>query len=115
MPLRIESDRMSTELWHATLNPHGPNYERLKEVFGNGRVPLKSPGTVRAQLGEERGVPVYILDLAALPLNERAQLMAIVAQKTGAPIHVVEEVATREGFPIREADVIVSYNMRAFV
>jgi hypothetical protein len=106
---------MSPELYSATLNPRGPNYERLKGIFGESRVPLKSPHTMKAQLGEEQDVPVYQLDLGALPINQRARLLALVARKCGVTIAKVEEVMLHDSFPIREADVIVAFDMRAFV
>jgi hypothetical protein len=104
---------MTVELWSATLNPGGPNYEQLREVFGGSRVPLQSATSFPAQLGEEKDVEVYLLDLAALPLNRRAWLLAMVAQKFGVAVSQVEQVA-KDGFPIRAADVIVTFNMRAF-
>lgn len=106
---------MTAELWHAILNPSGPNFERLKPIFGDNRVPLKSPRTINAQLGPEKDVPVYMLDLSALPLNQRSRLISMIAKKSGAAIPEVERVMVAEGFPIREADVIVSFDMRAFV
>jgi hypothetical protein len=104
-----------TELWHASLNPRGPNYERLKEVFGEDRIPLKSCHAVKAQLGPEKDVPVYMLDFHAMPIGRRARLFGMVAAKSGVLVSEVEKVAREEGFPIREADVIVSFDMRAFV
>ena len=115
MPMRKAGDGVSSELWHAILNPSGPNYERLKPIFGDNRVPLKSPRSVNAQLGPEKDVPVYMLDLSALPLNQRSRLLSMIAQKSGVSISVVEQVMQTEGFPIREADVIVSFDMRALV
>ncbi len=106
---------MTVELWHAILNPSGPNYERLKEIFGEGRVPLQSSQSIKAQLGEEKDVPVYMLDLKALPLGARSRLIVMVAKKCDASIAEVEHVMNTQGFPIREADVIVSFDMRAFV
>lgn len=105
---------MSTELWNASLNPRGPNYERLKDIFPS-RIPLKSCKSVKATLGEERDVPVYLLDFSAMPINQRARLFGMVATKFGVPVNEVEKTAASEGFPIREADVIVSYDVRAFV
>jgi hypothetical protein len=102
------------ELWSATLNPKGPNYERLKDIFPH-RVPLKSPQTVKAQLGSEKDVPVYMLNFAGMTLGQRARLFAIVAAGTSVPVSVIEQVAAKDGFPIREADVVVSFDMRAFV
>lgn len=105
---------MSTELWSAILNPRGPNFERLKDVFPD-RVPLKSSQSIKATLGPEKDVPVYMLDLKALPLNRRAALFSLIARTFGVSIVEVEKTLERDGFPIREADVIVSYDMRAFV
>ena len=105
---------MTTELWHAILNPRGPNYERLKDIFPD-RVPLKSPKPHPATLGPEKNVPVYLLDFDAMPLTQRARLFGIVAEKFGVPLNEVLKAVAAEGFPIREADVIVSYDVRAFV
>lgn len=105
---------MTTELWNATLNPNGPNYERLKDIFPS-RIPLKSCTPVKATLGEEKDVPVYLLDFRAMPIGHRARLFGMVAAKFGVPVYEVEKTAATEGFPIREADVTVSYDMRAFV
>lgn len=105
---------MTTELWNATLNPSGPNYERLKDIFPH-RVPLKSCSPVKAQLGPEKDVSVYMLDFRAMPLGHRARLFGMIAAANSVPVYEVERTAAHEGFPIREADVIVSYDMRAFV
>ena len=75
---------MSVELWHAVLNPHGPNYARLKDIFGEDRVPLQSCHPIKAQLGEEKDVPVYLLDFRALPLGRRARLFGMVARQTAS-------------------------------
>lgn len=106
---------MSPELWSAILNPSGPNFERLKGIFACDRIPLQSPRSRKADLGEEKGVSVYMLNLNALPLAARARVIDLVARKSGAPMRLVEEVMQREGFPIREADVIVSFDMRSVV
>jgi hypothetical protein len=105
---------MTQELWHATLNPSGPNYERLKDIFPS-RVPLQSSKPRKATLGEEKDVTVYLVDFQAMPLNQRARLFGMIAQKFGVTVNEVAATAVREGFPIREADLIVSYDMRAFV
>jgi hypothetical protein len=105
---------MTVELWRAILNPSGPNYDRLKDIFPS-RVPLKSSQTVKAQLGEEKDVSVYLLNFDAMTLGQRARLFGLIAAGTGVPVSVIEEIAAKDGFPIREADVIVSFDMRAFV
>lgn len=106
---------MTVELWSATLNPQGPNYEQLKQLFPENRVPLQSAGSIKANLGGEKDVEVYMLDLKALPLNQRSRLLGMVAKKFGVPVYEVEKELNRSGFPIRAADVIVSFSTRAFL
>lgn len=106
---------MTAELWHATVNPRGPNHLAWAQIFGEGRVPLKSSKPITADLGPERDVEVYMLDLAALTLSQRSALLAQIAQRFRVPIFEVEAELAKVGFPIRAADVIVSYGMRAFV
>jgi len=101
------------ELFSAILNPAGPNYERLREIFGSQNVPLKSPYSALAHLGPEKDVEVYMLDLRALTLGQRARLLMVVSEKTGVPASVIEADIEPRGFPIRAADVIVSISMRA--
>jgi len=69
----------------------------------------------KAQLGPEKDVPVYMLDFRAMPIGQRARLFGLIAAENRVPVYEVERTAANEGFPIREADVIVSYDMRAFV
>ena len=106
---------MSTELWQAILNPQGPNYQTWLEIFGTNQVPLKNPAEVKAQLHGEGQADVYILDIEALTLPQRARLWSKVAKKFNAPIYEVQAEIAKKGFPIRAADVIVSFDMRAFV
>ena len=112
---------MSVELWSAILNPRGPNYQSWKEVLGSERVPLKSARSVMADLDgdarmvKETNVEVYLVDLQAMTLKQRARLVGFLAQKFGAPVYEVEAEINRVGFPIRAADVIVSFDLRAFV
>lgn len=106
---------MTVELWQAILNPRGPHYESWHQVFGESHIPLKSCKPSLATLGEESNVEVYLLDLSALTLPQRSHLLGIVAKKFGVPIYEVEAEINRNGFPIRAADLIVRYDMRAFV
>jgi hypothetical protein len=101
--------------WSATLNPCGPNYEHWHHVLCSDSVPLTSSASVRANLGDkERDVEVYMLNLRALTLKQRARLVSFVAQRFNARIDQVEEEVDRAGFPIRAEDVIVHFDMRAF-
>lgn len=107
---------VSVELWSAILNPSGPNYHTWLDTLGGNRVPLKSSASIKADLGgKEKDVEVYLLNLAALTLDQRARLLGRMAKTFGVPIYEVEAELNRSGFPIRAADVIVSFDMRAFV
>jgi hypothetical protein len=106
---------MTVELYRAVLDPSGPNFATWREILGGDQVPLKSPGEVKAQLEGEGQREVYLLDVAALTLSQRARLWAAVAKKFGVPIYEAEAEINKKGFPIRAVDVIVSFDMRAFV
>lgn len=106
---------MTVELYSAILNPRGPNYQTWHDIFGSDRVPLKSPHSGLTQLGPEKDVEVYLLDLRALTLGQRARLLNSIAQRFRTPVYEVEAEIARSGFPIRAADVIVSFDARAFV
>jgi len=103
------------ELWSATLNPMGPNYEAWFRILGDGKVPLVSSQSTKTQLGVESAVEVYLLNLRALTLMQRARLVGAIALKFGTPVYQVEAEIAKAGFPIRAVDVIVSYDVRAFV
>jgi hypothetical protein len=103
------------ELWSAILNSSGPNYDTWFPVFGEHRVPLIAPQAIKANLGEERDVEVYLLNLRAMTLGQRARLLAAMAQKFRVPVYEVEQEIERSGFPIRAVDVIVTFDTRAFV
>lgn len=106
---------MSDELWSAILNPRGPNYKTWREVLGSEKVPLQSAGSVMATLDQERDVEVYLLNLRALTLGQRARLVGGLAQRFSMPVYEVEAEINRVGFPIRAADVIVSISARAVI
>jgi hypothetical protein len=104
-----------SQLYSAILNPSGPNYTSWHDVLGSDSVPLKSCASAKAELGAEKDVEVYFLNLSALTLPQRSRLLSFLARKFAAPIYEVETEISRVGFPIRAADVIVSFDMRAFV
>jgi hypothetical protein len=103
------------ELWTCILNSSSANYETWHRIFGEDRVPLQSSRPVRAQLGSETDVEAYMLNLNAMTLRQRANLLSSLAQKFKCPISEIEAELQQRGFPIRAVDVVVSYDMRAFV
>lgn len=50
-----------------------------------------------------------MLNLRALTLRQKSNLLHSIAQRFGAPIYEVEREINAKGFPIRAADVIVNY------
>ena len=106
---------MSVELWKAILDPGGPHYQEWHQIFGESRVPLESCKSQMASLGEEKDVEVYKLNLSAMTLEQRSRLLGHIAKRFNVPIYEVEAEIAKVGFPIRAADLIVSYDMRAFV
>lgn len=103
------------ELYSAILNPRGPNYQSWRDVLGGEQVPLKSATSVKADLGAEKDVEVYMLNLAAMTLRVRARLLGTLAQRFGVPVYKVEQDLQQNGLPIRAEDVIVSISLKAFV
>lgn len=103
------------ELFSAILKPSTPNFDVWVKVFGSTEVPLQSPVATRADIGREKDVPVYLLNLAAMTLKQRANLLGFVSRKFGVPIYELEKEIAEHGFPIRESDVIVSISARAFL
>jgi hypothetical protein len=106
---------MTNELWSAILNPAGPNYQTWHDALGSDRVSLISPRSIMTDMGEERNVEAYLLDLRALTLGQRARLLSAVAKRFGVPVYEVESEVARVGFPIRAADVIVAISLRAVI
>jgi hypothetical protein len=102
-------------LWHATLNPASPRYKDWLDILGQDRVELLHPRSFEANLGEET-CEVYLLDWLNLDGEASERLLAFIANKFGAEKEVIEKNLNDDGyFPIRAADVIVSFDLRAFM
>jgi len=103
------------ETWQAVLNPSSPNFEGWLEVFLSNRVPLQSSKSERMDLGDEKDVEVYLLNVDAMPLPRRARFLAHIAEQVEVPIYRVEaEIQKHGGFPILATDVIVSPDVRKY-
>jgi hypothetical protein len=101
-------------LYHAILNPAGPNFEQWRYVLGTHReVPLESPRPFTAELEGEGKVECYRLDFWALALGQKARLLGFIANKSGVTIGEVEREIKNRGFPIRASDVILEISTRA--
>jgi hypothetical protein len=102
------------ELWSASLNERSPRYADWRRILGSDDVPLESPHEGMAQLGGELDT-VYALDLKKLTPEQFSRLVDWIAlQFQERPDHVRKDL-TKEGFPIRAADVHVAFSLRAFL
>lgn len=96
-------------VWSATLNPSSPRYQLWLQVLGTTSIPLVSPQSGKADfVGEENDVDVYLLNLPALTLMQRAALLSAIARLFKVPIYEVEGEIRKNGFPVRADDVVVT-------
>lgn len=102
------------KLWWARLRSSSPRYGVWRDILGTDEVPVKSPQIVRAELGKQPD-DVYELDLAQLNAEQRRRLVDFIVRKFGESRAEVERELDFTGFPIREADVSVAFDMRAFL
>jgi hypothetical protein len=102
-------------LWSATLVPSSPRYADWKAILGSDSVPLLAPQCSKAQLGDEE-TEVFLLDWQNLDGEQSDRLVNFISEKFGtAQAEVWEQLDHDNYFPIRAADVSVSYSMRAFL
>lgn len=78
-------------------------------------MPLKTPGSGFTQLGEEKNVEVYLLDMAKMTEEQKLRLVDWIVKKFSVGAVQVSAELERNGFPIRAADVAVFFDMRAFL
>lgn len=102
-------------LWWATLSLRSPRYQTWLDILGTNEVPLKSARLHAADLGPEKDVEVYLLDLAKFDQGQRWRLIEWIGSKFGASRGEIEGELDQVGFPIRAEDVTVAFDMRAFL
>jgi len=106
---------MARELWTATLDSSSPRYADWRKILGSDKVPLVSPASVQAKLGDET-CEVYLLDWQGLNGVASQRLLKFLAAKFCVEMKVIEEDLDRDGhFPIRATDVFVSFSLAAFI
>lgn len=106
----------ANSLWWASLDHSSPRYRDWYGILNDDRVPLLSPFSTHAQLGEEKDVEVYGLDWQNLDGEQSDRLLNFIAHKFGVTQEEVAKDLDRDGlFPIRAADVTVFYSLRAFL
>jgi hypothetical protein len=109
---------MSAPLWWAHLNSSSPRYATWREILGDRDVPLKSPGSFETDLGDpisERDVECYLLDWAGMKAAQKYKLAEFISQKFGCSLSDALTEGDERSYPIRAADVIVAFSLRAFI
>lgn len=109
---------MSAPLWWAHLRDDSPRYATWREILGDGDVPLKSPSSFFADLGDpvvEGDVECYVLDWAGMKPAQKQRLADFIAQKFGCSLNDALLEGDARSYPIRESDVIVAFSLRAFI
>lgn len=103
------------ESFKAVLHPQSPRYDDWLRVLRQDEVPLKSPRSFFANLGEEADVEVYSLNVEGLTTEQRSRLVNWVSEKFGVAPAMVNEQLEGIGFPVRAVDVTIAMEMRAFL
>ena len=108
---------MRTELWNAKLNPSSPRYLDWRRIFDTDDIPLTSPFPFKTKLGDLPDLEmVYLLNWLEIDEPASDRLIDFVAVKFNVPHVEVEDQLNMDGvFPIRQADVLVSFSLRAFL
>jgi hypothetical protein len=102
-------------LYHVILNSSSPRFDAWQKIFDGEEIPLQSCWSGPTDLGPEKGVRVYVLDIPRLTAGQRDRLVQWTAEKFGVAPVLIEEQLDSIGFPIRECDVIVAFSLRAFI
>jgi len=106
---------MNQKLWRAQLNPKSPRYLEWRKIFESDEIPLVTPSAFDAQLGNETD-SIHLLDWFEIVSETSDRMLEYFAAKFGTTIEEVEKEFDETGhIPIRASDVIVSYDVRAFI
>jgi hypothetical protein len=105
---------MTRKLWTATLVPSSPRYQDWRGILGSDEVPLLNGKPFSTQLGDDTET-VYKLDLERFTREQAERLAAWIVEHFGCTLRTARGELASRGFPIREADVSVSFSMRAFL
>ncbi len=105
---------MSRKLWNAILRPGSPRFSDWSKILGGSEVPITNPKPFMTQLGPE-STEVYSLDIGRLSRDQCARLVDFIVDRFAVKGREARQTLDSDGFPIRAEDVIVSYDLRAFL
>jgi hypothetical protein len=100
--------------WTATLRASSPRYDEWAKILGGPEVPITNPKPMAVHFGPDL-TEAYMLDLDRLEFKQRERLKQFVADRLGVRLREVDQLLDHDGFPIRAEDVLVSYQLRAFL
>jgi hypothetical protein len=107
---------LTYQFWRAHLNPSSPRYPQWRKIFDSDEVPLASPFPIRAKLGPEDFQPIYCLDWNQIVGTPSDKLIAFVVERFNVtPRQAAAQLEDDGVFPIRAADVLISFSPRAFL
>lgn len=111
------NNNSTNRVYRAHLVKGSPNHEQWLRVLGEGaELPLVTPLETRVNLGDEKDIPVYVLDLNKLSADQFSCLVLEVARKFDVnPLDVDMDFRRDMTFPIRSQDVFISWDARAFL
>ena len=101
-------------LYTATLVKSSPRYQDWRSILQSDEVPILNPKSTEVRLGTET-TQVYRVDLDRLEKAQLARLLTWIADRFGCKRSAAFAELESNGFPIREADVTVSFDLRAFI
>ena len=79
----------------------------FEAIFGTATVHVKSPFPVRANLPGRPDCLIYELDLELITREQRARLVAFLAEKFGISVEEVDALLEVHGVPILAEDCVV--------
>jgi hypothetical protein len=101
-------------LYTATLQKNSPRYEDWHAILQSDEVPIITPRPSEASLGGQ-ATQVYKVDLDRLEKPQLERLLGYMVDRFGLKKSAAFAELESNGFPIREADVAVSFDLRAFI
>lgn len=102
-------------LWTATLNPRGPGYADLAQIFPDGAIPLLSPAPAERD-GPHGRMSFYQVDPSQCSPEQLRKAAEIIARNFHVEAEqVLEDLRGPHGWPVREENVTVGFSMRAFI
>ena len=106
---------MDRRLWWARLSANSPRYQAWRAILESDDVPLISPASGQAKLGNEND-EIHLLDVKQLSSDQLERLVEMVARKfNDSPVDIRQGIERDGTFPIRASDVWVTFDARAFL